>query len=164
MRRSRRSKARESVYRGDVATVSATIKIDGYAGRDVAVTLERPGASPMRQTVHAPARPMRLGRSCRLPYRSSRRARSRSRSRLSRLPGDVRPDNDRRTISIQVVDDKARVLLVDSEPRWELRYLRNAVRARHVASSCGPWFSPDAGKRGSWAYLRNGCPTARGWK
>ncbi len=44
------------------------------------------------------------------------------------LPGDVRPDNDRRTISIQVVDDKARVLLIDSEPRWELRYLRNALQ------------------------------------
>ena len=48
-------KAPESVYRGDVATVSAAIKIDGYAGRDVAVTLERPGASPLRQTVQAPA-------------------------------------------------------------------------------------------------------------
>ena len=48
-------KAPESVYRGDVATVSATIKVDGYAGRSVAVTLDRPGASPLRQTVQAPA-------------------------------------------------------------------------------------------------------------
>ena len=36
-------------------TVSATIKVDGYAGRAVAVTLDRPGASPLRQTVQAPA-------------------------------------------------------------------------------------------------------------
>ncbi len=49
-------KAPESVYRGDVATVSATIKIDGYAGRDVAVTLERPGVSPCaRPCRHRPA-------------------------------------------------------------------------------------------------------------
>ena len=41
--------------------------------------------------------------------------------------GDVRPDNDRRTVNVQVADDKARVLLVDGEARWEFRYLRNAL-------------------------------------
>jgi hypothetical protein len=121
-------KAPESVYRGDVATVSAAIKIDAYAGRAVAVTLERPGASPMRQTVQAPASPavprpvvsfaVPLEQTGTVPLSVA----------VEPLPGDVRPDNDRRTISIQVVDDKARVLLVDSEPRWELRYLRNALQ------------------------------------
>ena len=48
-------KAPETVYRGDVATVSATIKVDGYPGQTVAVTLDRPGASPLRQTLKAPA-------------------------------------------------------------------------------------------------------------
>ena len=119
-------KAPESVYRGDVATVSAAIKVDGYAGRDVAVTLERPGASPLRQTVHAPAaegapRPVvsfavPLEQTGTVPLSVA----------VEPLPGDVRPDNDRRAISIQVVDDKAKVLLLDSDPRWELRYLRNA--------------------------------------
>ena len=41
------------MYKGDVAHVEATLKLDGYAGREIAVTLERPGASPMRQTVRA---------------------------------------------------------------------------------------------------------------
>ena len=48
-------KAPESVYKGDVATIAATLKLDGYAGRAVAVTLDRPGASPLRQVVDAPA-------------------------------------------------------------------------------------------------------------
>ncbi len=48
-------KAPESVYRGDVAGIEATLKIDGYPGREVAVTLERPNASPMKQVVRAPA-------------------------------------------------------------------------------------------------------------
>jgi hypothetical protein len=127
-------KAPESVYRGDVATVSATIKVDGYAGRAVAVTLERPGFPPMRQEVHARAeadapRPVvsfavPLEQAGTVPLSLA----------VEPLPGDTRPDNDRRTISIQVVDDKVRVLLVDSEPRWELRYLRNAlVRDTRVA-------------------------------
>ena len=120
-------KAPESVYRGDVATVSAAIKVDGYAGRAVAVTLDRPGASPIRQMVAAPEsagapRPVvsfavPLDQTGTIPLSVA----------VEPLPGDVRPDNDRRTFSIQVVDDKARVLLVDSEPRWELQYLRNAL-------------------------------------
>ena len=121
-------KAPESVYRGDVATVSAAIKVDGYPGRAVAVTLERPGASPMRQTVQAPAsadapRPVV---SFGVPLEQTGNVLLSL--AVEPLPGDVRPDNDRRTISIQVVDDKARVLIVDSEPRWELRYLRNALQ------------------------------------
>ncbi len=44
-------KAPEAVYAGDVASVEATLKLDGYAGREVAVALERPGASPLRQVV-----------------------------------------------------------------------------------------------------------------
>ena len=41
------------MYKGDVAHVEATLKLDGYAGSEITVTLERPGASPMRQTVRA---------------------------------------------------------------------------------------------------------------
>ena len=36
---------------------------------------------------------------------------------IAPLEGDARPDNDRRTVSVQVADDKARVLLVDSNHR-----------------------------------------------
>jgi hypothetical protein len=46
---------------------------------------------------------------------------------LRPLEGDVRPDNDRRTVPIQVSDDQAAVLLVDGEARWEFRYVRNAL-------------------------------------
>ena len=121
-------KAPETVYRGDVATVSATIKVDGYPGQTVAVTLDRPGASPLRQTLKAPAsaaapRPVvsfavPLDQTGQAPLSIA----------VEPLPGDVRPDNDRHTISIQVIDDKVRLLLVDGEPRWEFQYLRNALK------------------------------------
>jgi hypothetical protein len=138
-------KAPESVFRGDVATVSATIKVDGYAGRAVAVTLDRPGASPLRQTVQAPAsadapRPVvsfsvPLDQTGTVPLTVA----------VEALPGDTRRDNDRRTVSIQVADDKARILLVDSEPRWELRYLRNALlRDPRVAVSTVVFNQPPA--------------------
>lgn len=116
------------MYKGDVASIEATLKLDGYAGREVVVTLERPGAAPLERRVRAPdetavsARPVvnftvPMTESGTVPMTIAIRP----------LDGDVRPDNDRRTVSVQVSEDKAAVLLVDGEARWEFRYLRNAL-------------------------------------
>ncbi len=48
--------------------------------------------------------------------------------KIGPLFGDARPDNDRRAVTMQVADDKARALLVDGEARWEFRYLVNALK------------------------------------
>src|SRR5262249_44848381 len=48
-------RAPEVVYQGDVADVEATLKLDGYAGQEVAVTLDGPGISSVRRTLRAPA-------------------------------------------------------------------------------------------------------------
>ena len=126
-------KAPESVYRGDVAGIEATLKLDGYPGREVAVTLERPNASPMKQVVRAPVDPHspHPAVSFRVPLEEPGTAALTI--AVGPLDGDVQPENDRRSITIQVVDDKADVLLVDGEARWEFRYLRNALaRDPHV--------------------------------
>ena len=118
-------KAPESVYKGDVASLDVTLKLDGYAGREVAVTLDRPGASPMRQVVAAPADGSRPVVTFRVPMDEVGTVPLSV--AIDPLEGDIRPDNDRRIVSVQVADDKARVLLVDGEARWEFRYLRNAL-------------------------------------
>ena len=155
-------KAPESVYRGDVANVEATIKIDGYAGAQVGVTLERPGAAALRQTVRAPesrdaARPVV---SFSVPLET-----------VGAVPisiaveppaGDARPDNDRRQVSIQVADDKAKVLLVDDEPRWEFRYLRNALERDARIALCDGRLSSAAGEWSACSQLRGCRSTATG--
>jgi hypothetical protein len=118
-------KAPESVYKGDVATIAATLKLDGYSGRVVAVTLDRPGAAPLRQEIDAPADSSRPVVTFRVPMDEV--GMMPLSIAIAPLEGDTRPDNDRRTVLVQVADDKARVLLVDGEARWEFRYLRNAL-------------------------------------
>ena len=118
-------KAPTTVYKGDVATVEAVLKLDGYAGREVAVTLDRPGASPMRQTVTAPGDGSRPSVTFRVPLEQTGAVPLTL--AVGPMTGDIRPDNDRKIATIQVADDKARVLLVDGEARWEFRYLRNAL-------------------------------------
>lgn len=118
-------KAPDSVFRGDIVTLTASLKLDGYAGREVAVTLERPGASPLRQVVHAPDDGARPVVTFRVPIDAVGTVPLAI--AIEPLEGDVRRDNDRRTVSVQVADGKARVLLVDGEARWEFRYLHNAL-------------------------------------
>jgi hypothetical protein len=118
-------KAPESVYKGDVATITATIKLDGYADSSVAVTLDHPGGPPLRQVISAPADGSRPLVTFRVPMDETGMVPLSV--AIAPLEGDTRPDNDRRIVLVQVADDKARVLLVDGEARWEFRYLRNAM-------------------------------------
>lgn len=137
-------KAPGSVYKGDVASVEATLKLDGYDGREVAVTLDRPGASPIRQTVRAPRDGSRPTVIFRVPLEEV--GAFPLTVAVGPVEGDVRPDNDRRTATVQVADDKARVLLVDGEARWEFRYLRNALaRDPRVAVEAVVFHQPGPG-------------------
>lgn len=126
-------RAPETVYRGDSATIQASVKVDGVPGREVAVTLDRPGGSPIRQLVRAPmdASAPRPTVSFKVPMEEP--GTTALTLAVGPLDGDIRPDNDRRTVTIQVVDDRADVLLIEGESRWEFRYLRNALaRDPHV--------------------------------
>jgi hypothetical protein len=118
--------APETAEKGQTARVDVTVKLDGVpAGQEVPVTLERPGGSPLRQTVRAQADGGRPVVRFRVPFEAAGEAELTV--AVGPIAGDARPDNDRRTRKVTVADDRARVLLVDSEPRWEFQYLRNAL-------------------------------------
>jgi hypothetical protein len=118
-------KAPESVFKGDVANVEVVVKVDGIPGVEVPLTLEQPGSPPMKQLVRGQPDGSRPVVTFRVPMNTL--GSHDLAIAVGPLVGDVRPDNDRRTVAIQVADDKAKVLLVDGEARWEFRYLRNAL-------------------------------------
>ena len=61
---------------------------------------------------------------------------------------EILTDNNRMSVPVSVRREKLRVLLVESYPRWEYRYLRNALsRDPGVELSC-LLFHPDIGKPG----------------
>lgn len=48
-------------------------------------------------------------------------------------PDEVRTDNNSSPRNLQVIDERIKVLYVEGYPRWEYRYLKNAlVRDRHI--------------------------------
>ena len=51
--------------------------------------------------------------------------------------GELLPDNNARSVPVAIREEKLRVLIVESLPRWEYRYLRNALsRDPGVELSC----------------------------
>jgi hypothetical protein len=74
---------------------------------------------------------------------------------------DARPDNDRRTSVVQVADDKARVLIVEGEARWEFRYLRNALtRDPRVAVEAVVFHQPKTGLGADATFVYGTAPPA----
>ena len=67
---------------------------------------------------------------------------------IPKHPDEFLPDNNALTAPIAIREEKLRVLVVESTPRWEYRYLRNALsRDPGVELSC-LLFHPGLGKPG----------------
>jgi hypothetical protein len=67
---------------------------------------------------------------------------------LPEQPGELLPDNNARTAPIAIRQEQLKVLVVEGVPRWEYRYLRNALsRDPGVEVSC-LLFQPGLSKRG----------------
>lgn len=131
------------VRKDGVAQVYAGIAHRGYAGRTITVTLRRNGTpvgtqivklgpESRKQTVAFTYVPKQTGT---FAYTVSTEV----------LPMEVDTKNNSRGFIQQVVGKKLRILYVESEPRWEYRYLKNAIlRDTQVRFSC---ILTTAGKR-----------------
>ena len=120
-------RAPDTVQKGDVGSIGVTLKADGLpAGSEVGVVLTRPGGEPIRRTIRVAPDGSRPEVSFPVPFEAAGVIPLTLAIEPS-IPGDVRPDNDRRVIAVRVADDPARVLLVDGQARWEFLYLRDTL-------------------------------------
>jgi hypothetical protein len=118
-------KAPPAAFKDVDVTVEARFKITGLPVQDVVVELQRPGEAPLEEhikhdgtdryyTVHFQVRLEKIGAQA-LTVAARPAA------------GEIRTDNNGRPVVINVADDKARVLLIDGEARWEFHYLQSAL-------------------------------------
>jgi len=125
----------DAVVRKDsVVQVYAGVSHRGYAGRSVAVTLRRGGAVLSTQTVRLGTAPKATVTFTYTPRQEGQFAHSVT---VQALPGESEARNNRRSFLQRVVGKKLRILYVEGEPRWEYRYLKNAIlRDRQIRFSC----------------------------
>lgn len=120
-------KAPPAVFKDVDTTVEARVKVSGLRERRrITVQLQRPGSEPLQETITTDG--------------TDRFYTVRFTTRLDRVgtqaltiaalptPGETRPDNNQRTALVNVADDRAKVLLIDGEARWEHHYLASALQ------------------------------------
>jgi hypothetical protein len=121
-----------TVAKDTIVPIEARFQITGLAKQDIQVTLERQEqpagqASMQTQVIHhsgkdGPAEPVTFN--LKLDKSGTQALVVKARP----VPGEARTDNNSRPVVIRVEDDnKNKVLLVDSEARWEFHYLASAL-------------------------------------
>ncbi len=125
--------APSAVFKDVEATLSATFKITGLPAQDFRVELQRKGEDGSKvldqRIIH------HQGKDCTYVESFPVRMDEAGNQTLSASVRPVRPDtkeinseNNSRSTTISVTDDKANVLLIDGEARWEYHYLASALK------------------------------------
>ena len=130
--------AEENVFRDDLVAVRCRIVVTGLdQPGPISVTLidEQVGAVIARQSVELGGATRRAEIEFRI--RPPRTGLTRYRAEAEPLPAEDETRNNADRVEIRVLDEKLRVLYVEGYPRYEYRYLKNALlREETVESSC----------------------------
>ncbi len=113
----------QTVFLEDSAQVQATFTSTGYVGEDVTVNLEKEGEVIDQRTVTVAAGFFDVEFA--IPSDEAGNFDYSVSTDVQR--GELRDDNNSRDFTVSVVDNKARVLLVEGDARWEFRYLKSAM-------------------------------------
>ncbi len=114
-----------AVFKNVDVPIEARVKISGLPRQEVIVELQRPGQEPLQEPIahdgkdgyHTVRFQVKLDQVGAQPLTVS----------VKPITGEIRTDNNSRTTVVNVADDKAKVLLIDGEARWEYHYLANAL-------------------------------------
>jgi hypothetical protein len=118
-------KAPSTVFKDMDVSVEARIKVTGLPAQEVVVELQRQGQPPLEERVRHDG----SDRYYTVPFqlRLDQVGTQALLVTAKPVPGETRTDNNSRPVVVNVADDKAKVLLVDGEARWEYHYLANAL-------------------------------------
>jgi hypothetical protein len=119
----------ETVFLGDRVRMAVTVRADAAKGRDARVRLfcgEEQIAEESAQVTTAENWTHEF-RFTDLPKEQGLR---RYRIVIDPLEGETLKENNQWTSDVYITDDRTNVLLVDNQPRWEYRYLRNLFYGR----------------------------------
>jgi hypothetical protein len=118
----------DAIHLGDRMRVSADLKFDGYKGQQAKVRLTRDGAIIEEKLVTIPQdRHREEVKFVHLPEEGGTGG---YQIEIDALEGERFPDNNAWSFETSITEARTNVLLVDSYPRWEFRYLRNLFYGR----------------------------------
>lgn len=120
--------APQSIYLGDRLAIRADLKLDGLRGRQVTARLTSGETVLQEQIIAVPEDQYRT--SVRFTHTPPEKGIFDYKVALTPIEGELFDNNNTWEFKAAVSDDRTNVLLVDSYPRWEFRYLRNLFYGR----------------------------------
>ena len=117
--------APRSVFKGSEVPVEVRIQVHNLPARELLIQLQREGQPPLEERI------LHDGKTTHYTVKFQPRLDEVGQQALTvsaRVePGELRSDNNSRPVVINVADEKADVLLIDGEARWEFHYLHTAL-------------------------------------
>lgn len=116
------------VYLNDQPIAKVTLQAAGFEGETLNVVLEKKEGEAQTKSAIVPKSESGLSPTVQVefPIDATQIGRQRFTVRTDVLKAETRDDNNSRDFSLVVVDDKAKVLLIEGEARWEFRFLEAA--------------------------------------
>ena len=119
----------DAIHLGERMRVAADLKFDGYKGQQAKVQPDLRRQAD-RGKGHLRSRRTATARRSSSSTSPNKAAPAAIRSRSARSNGERFPDNNAWSFETSITEARTNVLLVDSYPRWEFRYLRNLFYGR----------------------------------
>jgi hypothetical protein len=120
--------APEAIHLGDRMRINAKVKFDGYKGRKAKVVLRQGDTILEERVVEIPQDHHREDlRFIHLPKEGGV---GDYEIEIGKLDGERFDDNNQSAFETSITDARTNVLIIDSHPRWEFRYLRNLFYGR----------------------------------
>ena len=120
--------APETMATGDKVFITAQLKLDGLAGKEVLVSLNDGDKTVDTQTVRIPTDTYRVR--VQLSDEPKEVGLHRYAIQLPKFDDEVLTTNNQYPLAVSVSDERARLLLVEGRPRWEFRYIKNLFTSR----------------------------------
>jgi hypothetical protein len=120
----------ESIYKGESVKAEAQLKLFGVPGRDIRVSLLREGVVLEEKTVSVPEDDPEYRTVVEFNDEPEDEGILSYSIELEELENETVTENNRWAFQTAVSEDRTNVLLIDSRPRWEFRYLRNLFYGR----------------------------------
>ncbi|NWK55730.1 hypothetical protein HW115_08920 [Verrucomicrobiaceae bacterium N1E253] len=118
----------DAVHLGDRIRIQARLKFDGYKGKKTSVRLYQGETLLEERPVSIPQDSHR--EEIRFRHTPDQQGITSYRLELAALPDERFSDNNRWAFETSVTDARTNVLILESHPRWEFRYLRNLFYGR----------------------------------
>lgn len=150
-------KAPATVFKDADVSVEARVKVSSLPPQVIVVELRRPDGPPLEERIRHDGSDRAY--SVRFQTKLSQVGAQTMTVTAQPVQGETRDDNNSRQVALHVADDKAKVLILDGEARWEFHYLASALQRDRTVLPHGVVFTqPRLGRMNEEILERMGNP------